>query len=125
VAIIIDLDELREKSRVEVDNNHDWGYQLRLVNNDKYCGKFMVLTNVKRGSDHYHKDKQETFIVLSGQVHVEIDNDSGVGWMTLCVGDKVTIEPGEKHLMQAVEVPSIILEVSTHDDDNDTYRVQD
>lgn len=105
-------------NRTEIDNNHVWGYQVRMVNTDEYCGKFMVLTNECPGSYHWHVDKKETFVVLAGRVEVLIE---GVRY-EYQVGDSVTIEREQKHSMKAIETPAIVLEVSTHDEDSDTYR---
>lgn len=116
---LIDVDALRDSSQVTVDDGHDWGYQLRLVNEAEYCGKLLVLTNGDPGSKHYHKLKKETFIVLSGAVNIR-----GRGsFQRLDPGEQVTFERGEWHQMWVQETPAAILEVSTHDADSDTYRV--
>lgn len=136
------IDVLKESGKVIVDEDHDWGYQLRLVNESEYCGKFLVLTNNKPGSLHYHKVKKETFIILYGVVFVEQYTgevcEGLFGWRYNIPGDQVTIIPGIKHRMVLCNESNIlgegyhnytddyavILEVSTYDDDNDTYRIE-
>jgi len=113
------VEALKNSGKVMVDENHDWGYQLRFVNKDEYCCKFLVLTSSDKGSKHFHKNKKETFIVLQGILLLEMDLDGK--WMKSC--DMITLDPGTRHQMQAIEVPTVILEVSTHDDDSDTYRI--
>ena len=54
------IEALKNSGKVIVDEDHDWGYQLRFVNNDEYCGKFLVLDNQTPGSFHYHIKKKET-----------------------------------------------------------------
>ena len=115
------IEELKNSGKVIVDEDHDWGYQLRFVNEKEYCGKFLVLVNDIPGSFHSHRVKKETFIVLYGEVAVE----GYVRKEWLGVGEMCTIEPGEYHMMMANVVPCIVLEVSTHDEDSDTYRIKD
>lgn len=117
----VDIDALRHSSQVIVDDAHDWGYQLRFVNEAEYCGKMLVLTNGTSGSLHYHEKKKESFVVLHGVVWVGWKDGTGI---MLYRGDSVTIPRRRAHRMaRQCSDPSIILEVSTHDDDNDTYRV--
>jgi D-lyxose ketol-isomerase len=125
--MVIDMLEVGRCKAVGMDDNHDWGYQLRLVNWEKYCGKFLVLTNNKVGSIHYHKEKTETFITLSGKVVLDIKRGptADVERTILGVGEQATLFPSHLHQMWAKEAPAVVLEVSTHDDDSDTYRLED
>jgi quercetin dioxygenase-like cupin family protein len=120
-SLFIDLEKLAKQGTV--DQYHDWGYQIRLVNEPEYCGKLLVLENELPGSYHFHRKKKETFIVLEGKVELDVEDEQSL--MILHAGDKYTIEHGVAHQMSAVNVPSIILEVSTHDDDSDTHRIKD
>lgn len=113
---MINIDALRDSDQVTVDDDHDWGYQLRFVN-EEYCGKLLVLTNGDPGSRHYHKLKKETFIVLSGMACIKTEN----GAMFYSPGGQITFQPGEWHEMWAAKFPTVILEVSTHDEDSDTH----
>lgn len=115
----------------KVDENHLWGRELRMVNRSatadcsaEYCGKLIELTYPARSSIHYHKEKTETFIVLNGVVTIQLGNamrDYGVG-------EQVTIYPGQKHSFMIARKnngrKALILEVSTHHEDEDTYRVE-
>ena len=141
--IMIDIKALKNSGKVLVDDYHLWGYQLRFVNTEKYCGKFLVLENSTPGSLHYHKIKKETFIVLKGKVylvgyehrkHDEYYQDEAPLFCNQYgVGETITIPEWCIHQMQLVINPdvdfakqyAVILEVSTHDDDSDTYRVQE
>lgn len=123
----LDIQKLKENNIV--DDDHDWGYQLRLVNEDEYCGKLLVLENDLSGGNHYHKEKKETFIVLQGYVYLNVAAEDDHGWSTvhngvLEPGEQITIQPLERHWMgNSFDTASIILEVSTHDEDGDTYYV--
>ncbi len=129
----MDLEQLKKCG--VIDDDHDWGYQIRVVNNELYSGKFMILENSKSGSMHYHKKKKETFIVLCGKVmigylipsdHYEPEDDPHTCAITseYGPGSKITMERKQAHLMWAKEYPAVILEIATHDDDSDTYRIR-
>lgn len=107
-----------------MDDNHLWGRELRLVNNDEYCGKLIELTSSARSSIHFHGKKKETFIVLSGVVTVTYGNHS----QDYHAGEQITVLPGQTHsFMLATEpnnIRALILEVSTHHEDSDTNRLE-
>lgn len=128
------LADLHESGKVVVDDQHDWGYQLRLVNEPEYCGKLLVLENRKSGSLHYHRIKKETFVVLEGSVMIgykipsdeyepEDDPHTYPCISEYGVGSKITFVQRQAHFMWAKTSRAVILEVSTHDDDADTYRI--
>lgn len=119
--MFIDIDKILANRAVIIDDDHEWGYQIRLCNGEDYAGKFLVLTNTRSGSLHFHKNKKETFIVLKGCVVVTYGNREEI----LKPGDQVVIFPEKRHSMFAKEIPSIILEISTHDENSDTYRIED
>jgi D-lyxose ketol-isomerase len=48
-----------------------WGNERWLINNDKYCSKFLNLNNGYTCSLHYHAIKDETFYVLCGTVEIK------------------------------------------------------
>jgi mannose-6-phosphate isomerase-like protein (cupin superfamily) len=106
--------------KFEIDYDHDWGYQVRMVNTDKYAAKLLVMTNSTPSSLHHHADmKEETFVVLSGKVQVELPD----GKHTLNPGDIVRIPHFITHRISAPDGEAVILEVSTHDDDAYTFRI--
>lgn len=109
----IDTDSIA--SNVIVDDDHAWGRELRLVNNPLYCAKFLEYdTHQECGSDHYHEEKTESFKVLSGNVIIAREYRTG---------EEVIIPPKHRHFVGAITDSAVILEVSTHHEDSDTYRV--
>ena len=44
-----------------------WGKEIWIVNRE-YCGKKLVLNKGFRCSMHFHKNKDETFYILTGKV---------------------------------------------------------
>ena len=109
----------------DANDEHEWGYQIRMVNTELYCAKLLVLTNKTPGSFHHHKEKDETFICLSGKVRVLYKNPIGLEtiWY-MSPGSKLFLPPGMPHQMEATTVPAVILEISTHDDDEDFVELE-
>lgn len=97
-----------------------WGRELWVANNEKYCGKILELDKGYRCSIHYHKNKHETFYVLSGVVFMEVQDRE----FLMRGGDVLELVPGTRHRFTGLE-KSQIMEVSTHHEDSDSYRVVD
>jgi mannose-6-phosphate isomerase len=101
-----------------------WGHELIWVTNDKYCSKFLKFKKDARFSMHFHKEKEETWHVVSGKFIVKyIDTkDASVHEQELGVGDTWHNEPLLPHQVICIEEGTII-EVSTPDSVEDNYRV--
>lgn len=100
---------------------HDklWGSELWIVNNELYCGKILTLREGYQCSLHYHKNKHETFYVLSGRVRMEF----GMQTTILLPGDSVVVPPLTPHRFAGL-MDSQIIEFSTHHEDDDSYRIE-
>ena len=95
-----------------------WGYEQWFHNSRLYCYKHLHIEQGKFCSLHYHEDKSETFVVLSGEVQIWVN-----GKLSRHVtGDSVTIHPYEAHQFRGV-VDSVIAEASTHHKDSDSIRI--
>ncbi|MDR3709113.1 MAG: D-lyxose/D-mannose family sugar isomerase [Capsulimonadaceae bacterium] len=86
------------------------------VNEPEYCSKWLTLTPGQQCPMHYHKVKKETFFVLQGTVVVRTSNET----VTLNPGDRYTLFPGTPHTFGSV-AGAVIEEVSTHDENADSY----
>ena len=95
-----------------------WGEELWLVNNDKYCGKLLMLKKGAESSYHCHKIKQETFYCLEGAAKLKVE---GEDYDLVSSARPKTILPGEFHSFKGY-APTVILEISTHHDDSDVER---
>jgi mannose-6-phosphate isomerase-like protein (cupin superfamily) len=102
-----------------------WGSELIWATNDKYCGKFLSFNTGARFSMHFHKDKDETWFVLSGKFEVRwIDTeDASVYTEPLDEGDVWHNPPLVPHQIICLEEGTLI-EVSTPDSVEDNYRVE-
>ncbi len=101
-----------------------WGSEDWLVNCDKYCAKILTINQHCGGSYHHHESKDETFLCLSGVAQFLLeDNEGHISIYGLASGDSVQIFPQWPHLLIGIsEEPCILLEVSTHHDDEDVVR---
>jgi len=99
--------------------NKSWGHEKWLVNNDLYCGKILFIKKDHRCSIHYHKLKDETFYVLSGKIKLELFSET----ITMNEGDSYRLIPNTVHRFTGLE-ESNLLEISTHHEDSDSYRVK-
>ena len=73
-----------------------WGYEKWIVNTDLYCGKLLFIEAGKRCSWHYHKLKDETFYIQSGEVlliYGESDDMEKAKMTVLKPGDKFYVPP--------------------------------
>lgn len=113
-----------------------WGFEKRIVNTDKYCGKLLYIVKGKNTSMHYHKIKDETFYVHSGKIKVLYSEDisgdflrggmgpySSMKTVTLNPGDNFRLPPETVHRIIALE-DTELYEFSTPHDDNDTVRFE-
>ena len=102
-----------------------WNKEVVFANNSKYCGKLLCFNKGKKCSTHYHYVKEESFYLFKGQIVIRYYDltNADKKERILNEGDVVDIPPGCPHQMEAL-VDSIIIEVSTHDDPADSYRVE-
>jgi mannose-6-phosphate isomerase-like protein (cupin superfamily) len=101
-----------------------WGKEIWLVNNDKYCGKILKFNAGSKFSMHYHVDKEETFYILDGHLKLKYFDLSNAEEkiQDLYSGDIVDIPQFNPHKIEAVK-ESTIIEISTHHEDSDSYRI--
>ena len=107
-----------KENPVEVEKT--WGSELWLVNRPEYCGKLLFIDKKAECSYHCHKIKTETFKCLEGAATLTID---GVDYVLSPVARAKTIMPGSYHSFKAI-IRTIVLEISTHHDDKDVYRIK-
>ena len=101
-----------------------WGSELIWATNDKYCGKLLNFNKGAQFSMHFHKEKDESWLVLEGKFKLlTIDTkDASVHRIELNKMDTYRIPPLVPHQLICVE-QGVIMEVSTPDSVEDNYRV--
>lgn len=102
-----------------------WGHELIWATNEKYCGKMMHFNTGARFSMHFHKEKEETWYVQSGQFVVRwIDTKTAEQHEQILVEGAVWHNPPcMPHQLVCLQEGTVV-EVSTPDSVEDNYRVQ-
>lgn len=101
-----------------------WGEICTIVNRS-YAGKRLVFRKGQHSSLHYHCDKTETYFVHSGRLLVRLRAGRGEDrFFILSAGSTFTIPRGLMHQDGGIE-DTVIIEISTHDEDADSFIVED
>jgi len=105
----------------------DWGKEEWFENNEKYCGKILTINAGQwssGGNFHYHKIKDETFYVMTGELVLDIEVDDLIRRLILSPGSAYRVKPGVKHRFTAsnLQLDCEFIEVSTTHSDDDSYR---
>lgn len=101
-----------------------WGSEVIFATNDLYCGKLLQFNTGAKFSMHFHKEKDETWYILSGKFIVRwIDTTNAkIHTQEFIPGMTCRNEPLIPHQIECIESGTII-EVSTPDSVEDNYRV--
>ncbi len=100
-----------------------WGYELVWAETPRYVGKILHIDAGKRLSRQYHNVKEETFLVQSGEMDLEIDDGAGRKTLRMKAMDTFHCAPKTIHRMVAITDVDV-LEVSTPELD-DVVRLDD
>jgi mannose-6-phosphate isomerase-like protein (cupin superfamily) len=111
-------------TRLEGYVEKGWGHELIWATNDKYCGKLLHFKNDAKFSMHFHREKDETWYILTGKfiVHWIDTKNAEKRSLELRSGSVWRNEPLVPHQIECLEEGTII-EVSTPDSVEDNYRV--
>lgn len=111
-----------EKAEVEISHHYgldrfdEVGMTIINVVNRAYCKKLLVLLPGQHHPEQYHKQKEETFHILYGKVHVKLDGVESFA----NPGDVITVEREVRHEFWA-ETGAVIEEVSSTHYREDSY----
>ena len=97
-----------------------YGLCMITVLNKQYCKKLLFLLPGQQHPEQYHNIKHETFIILSGDIHLKLDDKES----TMEAGDLVSIVPGVRHAFWS-ENGCIIEELSTEHIKDDSFYTDD
>jgi mannose-6-phosphate isomerase len=112
-------------TRLQGEVSKGWGSETIFASNDLYCGKLLNFNTGAKFSMHFHREKDETWYVLSGEFIVRwIDTSNAtIHEDELHPGETWHNPPLFPHQVICVEAGSL-LEVSTADSVEDNYRVE-
>jgi quercetin dioxygenase-like cupin family protein len=100
-----------------------WGHEILFAHTDRYAAKILCIRAGERLSLQYHRWKDETIYVLSGELELESDESGALATRTLPVGEAFHIPAGRRHRMIA-RTECCIAEASTPELD-DVVRLED
>lgn len=126
VKALLNLARVRLNSEFAVEYSHHYGIAnfretgvviIDCVNRE-YCKKILVQLPSQAHPAHYHKRKEETFQVLWGELHTELDGRHKI----LQPGDTQVVLPGVWHRFWT-DTGCVFEEISTtHFNDDSVYR---
>lgn len=100
-----------------------WGYELIWAETSRYVGKILHIHAGERLSRQYHRVKEETLLVKTGEMLLEIGPTPEARTLRMREGDTFHVTPGLVHRMIAITDVDVI-EVSTPELD-DVVRLED
>jgi mannose-6-phosphate isomerase len=101
-----------------------WGHELLWAQGSHYAAKILHIEAGHRLSLQYHEVKEETLLLLSGRLTLELEGSNGrMAYHEARSGQVFYIPPGRKHRLAALETCDV-LEVSTPELE-DLVRLQD
>lgn len=100
-----------------------WGYELIWARTERYVGKILHVRAGHILSCQYHRVKDETMHVLTGELILRVGTEERMEERPFRVGESAHIRPGVVHQIEAV-VDSDVLEASTPEVD-DLVRLTD
>ena len=91
-----------------------WGYELIWALTDMYCGKVLFVRAGEKLSLQFHREKDESWLIHSGLVKIELSSAGEAVLKEEIVGDGAAFRfrPGTVHRVTALE-DTTILEAST------------
>jgi len=111
------------KAELEISHHYglerfeQFGLVMITVVNREYCKKLIAMLPGQKHPEQFHRQKEETFMVLSGEMTVVLDDEPRV----LRAGDLVTVKRGVRHLFSTTT--GVVFEElsSTHFKDDSFY----
>ena len=100
-----------------------WGHELIFAENERYAGKVLHLEPGQSLSLQYHERKDETLMVLQGEVTLSVEVEGQMREIRLRPGEAHRIRPGVRHRLTA-DMAVDIVEVSSPELD-DVVRLED
>lgn len=106
------------KTSIKVDK--PWGWEVVFTPPDlPYTGKVLFVKKGARNSLQYHEEKKESLTLFAGKAKLHFNGE----WLDMEKDVGYTINPGDKHRIEALE-DSYIIEASTTEAGK-TLRLED
>ena len=127
--VVVTPEELIVKNSTDIEIIPKvWGEEDIIHSDHNYCIKMMEVIPSYRVSMHWHEIKNETFILLEGQLVIETIDKYGIKARTLLDEpySTFTIHNNVPHTFYSPreqKKATFFLEVSSYDDPKDSYRI--
>ena len=103
-----------------LENFEKFGSTLITLINKEYCKKLIVMLPNQINPEHFHKKKDESFLVISGQLEVNLDNTKH----TLSPGEILHIPIGSVHSFSSKD-GAVFEEISTTHYKEDSFYIDE
>jgi quercetin dioxygenase-like cupin family protein len=100
----------------------EWGLESHIHNDKNFCLKYLIFWKGGKLSQHKHLLKTEKFLCIQGKFGLTILKDGIEKKSIIKAGKTILLEPGIYHSLEAF-TNAIIIEVSTEDFPEDSYRL--
>lgn len=102
-----------------------WGYELLWAVTDRYAGKLLFVRAGESLSLQFHREKEESWYVLSGRAELEVGaaGEAVLNTEVLLPGAAFHFPPGTVHRVRALEDTEILEASTPHLDD--VVRLED
>lgn len=110
------------KSDLEISHHYglnrfnEFGLTMVTVVNREYCKKLLVMLPGQTHPEQYHQKKEETFVVLHGELTLWLDGER----RDAKAGDVITVGRGVKHVFKTTD-GVVFEEISSTHDKHDSY----
>ena len=104
-----------------------WGKEVIWAETSDYVGKLLYINEGHKLSLQYHEQKEETLVVVSGELELTVSDHGrrGISTLKLSAGDTFHVTPHTIHRFAATCGSNVVLaEVSTNHLD-DVVRLED
>lgn len=104
-----------------------WGYELLWAHTGRYAGKVLFVRAGEALSLQFHREKEESWYVLSGRAELEVGatGEAVLAREVIVPGHALHFAPGTVHRVRALEDTTIVEASTPHLDDvvrlEDTY----
>ena len=100
-----------------------WGHEIIWAETERYVAKVLFIRQGQRLSRQYHRRKDETFFVETGEMTLEVGKGADLSTLEMKPGDTFHCTPGTVHRMIG-RTDVRVFEVSTPEID-DVVRLED
>jgi len=108
--------ELELSHHYGIDKFREFGITMITVVNREYCKKLIAVLPDQFHPEQYHEKKEETFLILFGELELTLDGKTSL----LRTGDVVTVKPQVRHAFTTT-TGAIIEEISSTHYTNDSF----